>query len=209
MKPLLKKIFGSNRFILFSLIIVIVICVPLSYTWYIYVSRHPIASSQSKNIYLFKPAVKFTDLQLINKSGVKLPDVQWKYKWILLYLAPRSCEQKCQMMLQKTKQAAQEAVLMYKKPIDMVAMSLYGYNDKEFKHILHKNFPNFIHVYVKSRNFNQVFIQHNIAKRARFEGMLFLVDPDGQIGFAFNNSANNADIYYGYRDAYKQYEQKS
>ena len=192
-----NKKLASKRVRLIIIGLVLVCVAPLFYAWYLYGHKPATLQLKDANAYQIKPAVEFTHLALTNVHGAALAHSQWQRRWVLLFVSPSSCADVCHGMLDKMQFVSQDSAQRYKQPIDTLVVSFSSLNQQKLLDLLVGSYPGFTHAYVHLRDFKRVFSHSPLLRQATFQGMLYLVAPDGKITLGYSMAALATAISHG------------
>lgn len=187
----------SKRLRLIIIGLVIVCIAPLLYAWYLYQTQPTAVQLKGANSFQIKPSIDFNRLPLTNAWGVALPHSQWQYKWVLLYVSTAPCDQTCHGMLEKMQIVSNGSAARYKQPIDNLVLTFTSLDKKALHDILAHSYPSVVHAYVHLRDFKRVFSHAPLLRQATFQGMLYLVAPDGKISLSYTTQATDTAISAG------------
>lgn len=192
-----RKKLITKRIQLIIIGLVIVCVAPILYAWYLHKSQPPTVPLLGGHGFHIKPPIDFTQMRLTNRWGVKLPHSQWQYNWVLLYVSTAPCDNSCHSMLEKMQIVSNGSQGRYKQPVDNLVLTFTSLGEQKLHDLMAHNYPDFLHAYIHLQTFKRLFNHAPELRRATFQGMLYLVAPDGKISLAYTMQASDTAISAG------------
>lgn len=189
-----SKLRGPKRPYLMMGILFLVFLIPLLAALFMYVTGDTISKTTTNRGQLIQPPRDFKQLTIVNADGSSAGN-PFKNHWLLLYVAPKACEQTCQRDLYFMRQiwiATNKNSYRVQRAIMTFASSPA---DKKLAELLQTTeYQGTQHVIVDRQQFAQLMQGLPSTNLALTSGYIYLVDPLGNIMMAYAPDANPSGI---------------
>jgi len=191
------------------LIISLLFLIPLLMALILYIENITLGKNTTNHGQLIIPPFPITKLDLYNSKGQLLKNQsknntneeaspnknRTNGKWLMLYLYPTSCEQKCEQGLYKMRQIR----LATGKNRDRLERAILTYSDTpsdaKLKNLLSTRYKGTRHLMVSRQHFENTIQTHVHAAYANKKGALFIADPLGNILMVYTSNAKPKGIF--------------
>jgi len=197
-----SKVFGKRVYLI---ILIIIFIGPVIAAWTLYFNRSHVPRPMNHG-HLIQPPLDLSQFDMTYSNGEKVKWTDFKGKWVLLYLVPKSCNQLCSQNLLKMRQI-RLALGKNMSRLQRVMITIQG-NDGNKENILkdraknsnlglefEKKYPGTLHLITKRSSLNNLLRELPSYQEALSKGYLYLADPLGNLIMSYQPNSAPKGIY--------------
>lgn len=189
-----KPLFKRPAFILS--LITAVFLIPLLAAWFLEAKGLPLTEKTTNHGQLIQPPFNFGQLNASDKTGKTIDTKQWKGRWVLLYANVLHCDGDCEKHLFFLHQLH----IATGKDSERVKNAVLDFTDQprdpQFENFLSQHLPYALHLNTTYKNYVHFIAHFPNASAALKQGMVYLIDPHGNVFMVYPDDAPPMDIFH-------------